>query len=160
MYIDQTDIVSLQDLQKKLQDNRELLNSRFVNLKKRADELFVDLDDVFKQHIDTDIISLQNSLIHCSSLSYTLGQTVADAKELQQLFEALCYMPKSDKYSEADRKLLIKTLINDQTLLVQRLASAEEKLDKRITIIQSVLKSENTRLGKMIEDDDQSLGTA
>jgi hypothetical protein len=150
----------LLELQERVKSNAEEVTTNFFKFEVTAQEILTAVGAVFTKTIDTDIVDLQQNLIKYSALSFTLGQTIADAKAHQQLFEVMHYCPKSDKYSEADRKLLMRTLVTTQSSLVQKLVSAEEKLDKRITIIQSVLKSENIRLMKMGEDDDQSSGVA
>jgi len=80
------------------------------------------------------------------AIHYSLGQAVADAKTYQQMHDILHHCPKKQKYSEADRKLYTGTKTLKQSNLVAQLKNAEDKMEKRITVLQSVLKAETARM--------------
>jgi len=126
----------------------DTLTAEFGKFVWKAEKLLEEASEKITDTIDTDPVSLQEALLTNMALYYSLGQAVADAKSYQQIFEVLHFCPKKPKYSEADRKLYtgVKTL--KQSHITAQLKNAEDKMEKRITVLQSVLKAETARMTK------------
>lgn len=138
----------LHELRDLLAANTESLDKEFREFEKFAYQVINEAKKRLTEKVDTEPVALQDELVECSALSFTVGQASADAKVYQQLYELLHYYPKKPKYSEGDRKLYTQTKAVKQFYLVKQLTNAEERLDKRITIFQSILKAETSRWQK------------
>lgn len=122
------------------------LADEFNSFRERAKELLTEADKALTDTVDTDPVTLQSTLLNNMALHYSLGQSVVDAKSYQQIYDILHYCPKKQKYSESDRKLYVATKTIKQSNLVSHLRNAEDKMEKRITVLQSVLKAEMIRM--------------
>lgn len=125
---------------------KDQLQKEFEEFQKQAEQLLQVVDKKIKIKIDTDLGMLPDLASEYSTISYTVGQYLADSKVHLQIFQHLFYLEKSQGLSEADRKLYTQTMTIQQNKLVSYLSNAADKLDKRITIIQSVMKAETARL--------------
>jgi len=124
----------------------EQLKSEFSSFLARSKELLENATKSLTEAIDTDPVMIQESLLNVTSQHYSIGQAVADGKAYLQMYEMLHYSAKKQKYSESDRRLYtgIKTLV--QSNLVAQLKNAEDKMEKRITVLQSIVKAETARM--------------
>jgi hypothetical protein len=136
----------LSSLQTHFLNNYDVLEAEFLTFQTKCINLLELAFEKLTEKIDTDPVTLQEALLTNMSLHYSLGVSTADAKTYQQIYEILHYCPKKQKYSEADRKLYTGTKTLKQSNLVAQLKNAEDKMEKRITVLQSVLKSETARI--------------
>ena len=128
----------------------DVLSKEFAIFRKKAQTVLDTSDELFNERLDTDPVTLQTNLIKTMSIYHSVGQYVADAKTFQQIYDMLHYCAKKPKYSESDRKLYTGTKTLAQSNLLAQLKNSEEKIEKRITIIQSILKAETLRMQKEI----------
>lgn len=142
---EEPDLINLQDY---FLERIDVLSQEFAIFKQNAKKVLKLTVETFGQKLDTDPVSLQEELIRNMSIFYTLGQMSADSKTFQQIYEILHYCPKKPKYSELDRKRYTDIKTIQQANLLAQLRNGEEKMEKRITVIQSVLKAEVTRMQK------------
>ncbi|MCK9369445.1 hypothetical protein M0R04_05865 [Candidatus Dojkabacteria bacterium] len=105
-------------------------------------------EKVFLEKEDSDPAFLKVELSKCSSHSYRVGALRAEAKMFDTIFEAVFFCPKKVKFSEEDRKKYTRVKTLQTKYILSMLEMAEEKLDKKISSIQSVLKAETARYMK------------
>jgi len=133
-------------IQKMLKDQQDEIEVNFKEFLAAAEPLLKTVAEKIKIPIDNDLGLLPELMSEYSTISYTVGQYLSDAKTHLQIFQALHHTKKSQGLSEADRKLYTQTMTIRQTQIVSYLANAAEKLDKRVTIIQSIMKAETAKL--------------
>lgn len=131
-----------------LAQKQDLLEQDFNDFYEYCNGILISSEEMIKTTLNTDVILLGHDLQNCLTYSYTVGQCVADANTYNTIFEVFHYVPKTTKFSETDRKTLIEIKTIDQKNLLAKLKRMEEKLDKKITIGQSILKAETQRIMK------------
>ena len=141
-------ITSLDELQKFYIAQIQIVDKAFEQTKLFATKTINKIAEFMSVQLPIEPVLLQEKLDVYSSYSYTIGQIVADMKSLIQIYEIIYYTPKSKEYSESDRKMIVSGKMIYQEHLLQSVINAENKLDKRITICQSILKSEMTKFIK------------
>lgn len=139
---------NLDNLQQDFLKEFYVIKSEFSQFFILATEVLKEVTTTISEKIDTDPNLIQNLLLKSVSLYYTVGQFVADAKTFCLIYEIIHYCPKKAKFSEADRKTYVNTRIIIQNNLFMQLKNAEEKIEKRITVLQSILKAEVIRMQK------------
>lgn len=134
------------DLQLKLEGHENEIEAEFSSFEAKASGLLTNCNQLINTEINTDISILEKKLIDALSLSFTLGQAVADASTYLVTYQILYYQPKQPKFSESDRKQIIEFKSAAQYELFRKLKSAEETITKFVTVCQSLLKAESTKL--------------
>jgi len=135
----------LVDLRSHFQQHADILKEEFSSFYRKSKQILALADSELSKNIDTDPVLIEDALISHMSIYYSVGQCVADAKTYLQIYSILHYSPKKQKYSEADRKLYTNTKSLIPNNLVLKLSNAEEKMEKKITVLQSILKAETSR---------------
>lgn len=136
---------SLEELQGQIQGQYDQLKRDFSKFKEVVEPLLVEVRGLFLTKTDSDPVSLTDDLETYIQYSFTLGQYIIWADEFLKLFEMLYFCPKAQKVSETDRKQYtsLKSLEQNSTLAL--LQKYEEKVDKKITVLQSRLKAETEK---------------
>jgi len=139
---------SLSDLREHFLGQKEAVFKSFDDFKLRADKVLEQTKQMLRVQMDNDPSQIEMELGQLTSISYTLGLFVSKAKNMISIYEIMNYYPKTKELSEADRKQLVETKIMPQRSLLNMLVNAEEKIDKRISVLQSILKMETERWKK------------
>jgi hypothetical protein len=139
----------LVDLQQKLQMQASILFKEYDSFEKDTLKLLDTVDELIKRPYTPDPNILKAELTDLTAISASVGQYLADANSFLNIFVTLFYTPKQQNYSEADRKLNtdLRTLIQEN--LLNKLKNASDRLDKRITVYQSLLKHATAELSRM-----------
>lgn len=135
----------LEELQEQIQAQYPQLKKDFNKFKELVNPLLVNIEDNFKSDLDSDPVSLDEELRTLIQYSFTAGQYLVWAAGFLQLFEMLYFYPKQQKLSEGDRKQYVSLKTLEQNSILQLLQKYEEKVDKKITTIQSRLKREHEK---------------
>ncbi len=142
-------------------NTEELLTAQvfFISIKDQIDKEFdvffkdaqtqaVAAENIIKTPFDKDPAALSDDLDNCIQHSYAIGQLVADAQSFLQVYEILHYTPKSKEYADPDRKKFTEIKILKQRNLLSKLKVIEEKIDKKVSVGQSIFRYETARYVK------------
>ncbi len=140
---------TLETLQAALCENFHNIIKEYTRKSDKAKEHMESAEAFLLAKVDTNPVSIEKSLSKATNLFFLIGKFRVDAISFQTIFEVIHFCPKKHKVSETDRKqhVAIKTLF--QTNLCGHLKNIEDKLEKQINALQSILKAETTRLGKI-----------
>lgn len=140
--------VDLNSLQATLLSYVADINAEFYNFVTRTEELLDKVESIVIKKFNPDPVELEEILDECISFFYTVGQYVANANSFITLYNVIHYQPKQQKLSESDRKIQLDMKTVTQRHVLEMLRQAEDKLDKKISVGQSILKYETARLIK------------
>lgn len=140
---------NLETLQAALCENFHNIIKEYTKKSDKAKEHMESAEAVLIAELDTNPVTIVKALSRATNLFFLIGKFRVDAISFQTIFEVIHFCPKKHKVSETDRKqhVAIKTLF--QTNLCGHLKNVEDKLEKLINALQSILKAETARLGKI-----------
>jgi 5'-deoxynucleotidase YfbR-like HD superfamily hydrolase len=133
---------NLRDLREFFVNQFDDIHTKFKVFSKQIQEVSNEVATLFSESIDSDPAELKEKLSEYSAMSYTVGNLLSRANSFLTIYETIYFCPKISSMSETDRKnyTRIKTIF--QTEMVSNLKNAADKINKRITILQSILKHE------------------
>jgi len=131
---------NMDEVRDELIDQAEIIEAEFVEFLAKVDILVDMVRTEMQQTMELDPVLLQKTLVKLTAIAFSVGQGLADAEQFKDIYEMIHWTPKRQAYSEADRKLYTQTKSIRQRYAVDRLSSAEERLEKRVTVCQSLLK--------------------
>lgn len=138
----------LLDLQQKMQLQASTIFREFDVFQVDSIKLLDMANSFIQRPYTTDPQTIKCELADLTSISASIGQSLADANSFLTIFVVIFYTQKQPSYSEADRKLQteLRTLIQEN--LVNKLKDILERLDKRITVFQSILKNITSEMSR------------
>lgn len=122
------------------------IDASFLAFKSKAEKAMNKVDSIVSTNFNHDPSMLEESLEETVAISHTIGQYLVRAEYFLTLYELMHFLPKSKDASENDRKLFTSVKVAPQTILTNQLKQIDKKLEKKITIGQSILKYETNRL--------------
>jgi len=139
------DIIKLQSY---LIENFDAIQKEFLAFLDSIKPIIKEAEELVKKAFDNDPVQLEEDMDKRASLSYTVGKFFVDACTYLNVYEIIHYQPKSDKISEADRKRTLRYKTSVQNSVFSNLKNLCEKLDKKVSVGQSILKFETQRFLK------------
>lgn len=135
----------LVDLQNHIKGQYSVLKDEWGRFKSYSNKLLEKVFSYFEELDSSDPSLIEEQLDLLSGYSFSIGECLSWSAYFLSLYEILHFCPKQSGVSEADRKqyVLIKTL--EQTTQHSLIEQYEIKIDKRISILQSRLKSETEK---------------
>ena len=135
-------------VQEQLVGKYEEIEKQFLGFKKKSEEAISEATKYLTKKVDSDPVVLSEDLMEILASSYTIGQIVADSKSFLVLFNTIHHCPKQSNLTDIDRKRFTEVKTIDINNFLNRVQSIEEKIDKKLTAIQSILKFETARILK------------
>lgn len=146
------------ELFKELEDGADLLELKdkaqkhYDGLKTQFQKIYATSQPIIdnaKKHISKPYgqnpEALSEDLMTAASLASTLDSFISTVQSMLDVYSILYYTPKSKENTEADRKLFFES----RTILIRtflnQLKALEDKLSKKISIGQSILRYETNR---------------
>lgn len=139
---------SITEVQEVLKEKEEQIFERFVKFKADNEKAINKAVSYLTKQLDSDPVVLSEDLIEMLSCSYSVGQIVADTKAFMTLFNTIHHCPKQTKLTDIDRKRYTEIQTFEVSNFLDKLENIEEKLDKKMIAMQSILKFETARLLK------------
>jgi hypothetical protein len=137
------DKYSLVDHIKALKEKQQKLNAQFDKFEKETALILKEAKKQIEVPMSGNLELLEKHLDTLIPLSLTTGETLIRASNWLILFEVLYYAPKSKELpNDFDRKLQITINTLKQNTLVSKLKNVNKKIDNKISVAQSMLKSE------------------
>ena len=127
---------------------KEAIDREFDTFVANAKKLIKEVEKMLQTPYENNPAQLEEDMQQYISYGVTVGQFIADAISFLTIYQALHFCPKSEKHkSESDRKQYVEVKTILQRNLCDYLKVLDDKLDKKISVGQSILKFESNKIG-------------
>jgi len=142
--------INIKGLQDYYSPHLDALQTEFLEFKQLSTDTLNQAKQLLKHKSDMELTQLEIELAELTSILFSIGECRTNAEAYQTIFEIVNYQPKppQKEASESDRKLSLNVRTINQNNLFRHLKNMEDKLEKRISVFQSILKAETARLEK------------
>lgn len=144
-------LVDIEEIKVKLIEQKEKIKEQFTIFINQIQPTIKQAENIILTAIDSDPSTLEETMSICLSVSYTTNQYLNDTNTFLSIYDILNYQPKQKNLSELDRKKLINIKNVFVISTYNKLKIINDRLDKKISILQSVLKAEMLLLEKQTQ---------
>ena len=138
----------LETLRAQLISRSEEIFKNFEIFQSRAFVVLKDAKAAMLVSNSTDPNIIKQDLSNLTAISASVGEVFADANSYNTLYKVLYFCEKLKKFSEADRKLYTEIKTMSQNNLLEHIKIMSDRIDKKITVYQSILKNITAELSR------------
>lgn len=128
----------------------EEIEKKFDFFAKKTTEILQDVRKTVHKTLDTDLVQLEEDLDIMVRHFSIVGELIVEAQSFLTAYEIINFCPKTKDVTEADRKKFTDSRNIRKINLLKQLENMENSLNKKISIGQSILRTETARFQKEV----------